>query len=879
MSAVGSLDFASLLRRYRRRSGLTQEELAERAGLSAASVSLLERGITLAPQRATVSMLSDALALAPDEAMAFLAQARRPQRSDSAGEFQEPLGAALPSNLPIPLTALIGREREVATLLEMLGRETTRLLTLTGPAGVGKTRLALELAASLQREYGQDLVFVNLIPVSEPERVLPAIAQALGVHQRDSVPVREALIHTLRDRSLVFVLDNFEQVLPAARAVLELLIGCPQVKALVTSRSALNARGEQCFPLAPLALPDLAHVDSIEAMCRVSTVSLFLERAHAATPDLTVTTLADGYLVAAICARLDGLPLAIELAAARVRHFGLRELHDRLAEPSFLGVLATGAQDLADHQRTMRSTIAWSYDLLTDEEKRLFRWLGVFVGGVTVDAAEAVVGTIDDSLMTQLVALLNASLAQCVDASQSRRYTQLVTLRAYAQEQLRAEGEWEEARRRHADYFRGLVELSFPDQVDQPQEIMARLEEEYENIRAALAWAWEAGETMRGLRTAAALRRFWASHSQYLEGLDWLERFITRAGAPTNREEQAALAEAWTGVLMITHRLDRLERAREAGETALALRLALGDKTQIAYATMNLANPIIALHDYERAQTLLEDCLTLHREIGNRRDQVFPLMNLGGLYYEMGRPQEALAYYEESLAISRQVGETDWARALTWNNIGETYIILDEPARAIEVTEPNYHLFTREHDVFGAATCAFTLGRAQWRAGDGEAARAYLDEAERLFRNLGNPAMAARILYFRASLALEQGELVAARQDLAQALDDLAGQMRADEYTWWLVERAATLARFCGASAQAALLYAAGISHRDAIGALVEPAEREMRARDREWLQCVMGEAALASVLEEGRSLSLDDATANLSQLLHQKRRSSDPTS
>ncbi len=248
MSAVGSLDFASLLRRYRRRSGLTQEELAERAGLSAASVSLLERGITLAPQRATVSMLSDALALAPDEAMAFLAQARRPQRSDSAGEFQEPLGAALPSNLPIPLTALIGREREVATLLEMLGRETTRLLTLTGPAGVGKTRLALELAASLQREYGQDLVFVNLIPVSEPERVLPAIAQALGVHQRDSVPVREALIHTLRDRSLVFVLDNFEQVLPAARAVLELLIGCPQVKALVTSRSALNARGEQCFP-------------------------------------------------------------------------------------------------------------------------------------------------------------------------------------------------------------------------------------------------------------------------------------------------------------------------------------------------------------------------------------------------------------------------------------------------------------------------------------------------------------------------------------------------------------------------------------------------------------------------------------------------------
>ncbi len=610
------------------------------------------------------------------------------------------------------MTALIGREREVAMLLELLGNETTRLLTLTGPAGVGKTRLALELAATLQREYGQDVVFVDLIPVSEPERVLPTIAQALGVHERDDTPVREALIHTLHNRSLVFVLDNFEQVLPAARAVLELLIGCPRVKALVTSRSALNVRGEQCFLVAPLALPDLAHVDSLEAMCRVSTVSLFLERAHAATPDFTATTLADGYLVAAICARLDGLPLAIELAAARVRHFGLRELHDRLAEPSFLGVLAEGAQDLADHQRTMRSTIAWSYESLSGEEKRLFRWLGVFVGGVASDAIEFVATMADDTLLACVTALTNASLLQYAQGMGARRYTQLVTLRAYAQERLRAEGEWEEARRRHADYFRGLVELSFPDQVDQPQQIMARLEGDYENIRAALTWAWETGETMHGLRTAAALRRFWASHSQYLEGLDWLERFITRAGAPTNRDEQVALAEAWTGVLMITHRLDRLEHAREAGEMALALRLALGDKTQTAYATMNLANPIIALHDYERAQALLEDCLTLHREIGNRRDQVFPLMNLGGLYYEMGRPQEALAYYEESLAISHQVGETDWARALTWNNIGEAYINLDEPARAIEVTEPNYRLFTREHDVFGAATCAFTLGRA-----------------------------------------------------------------------------------------------------------------------------------------------------------------------
>jgi predicted ATPase/DNA-binding XRE family transcriptional regulator len=866
---VDTPDFASLLRRYRRRSGLTQEELAERAGLSVASVSLLERGITLAPQRATVSLLCDALTLAPDEAAAFAAQARVGYPHDDTGNAQQRADGFLADDLPVPLTSLIGREREQAALLDLLGRETTRLLTLTGPAGVGKTRLALELAARLRREWrGRDVVFVGLIPIREPERVLPAIAQALDVHESDSLPLRETLIQTLHDRELALVLDNFEQVLPAARAVLELLIACPRVKALVTSRSPLNVRGEQCFPVAPLPLPDVAQLESLDALRRVPTVALFLDRARAVVPDFELMALEDGRLVADICARLDGLPLAIELAAARTRIFGLQQLRDRLAQQTFLGMLAEGAQDLADHQRTMRSTIAWSYDLLGDEEKRLFRWLGVFVGGAALDAVEAVVSVADDSLMRQLATLLNASLIQCVDEGGTRRYTQLVTLRAYAQEQLRAEGEWDEARRRHDGYFAGLVDLTFPDQVDQPQAVMARLEIEYENIRAALAWAWETGETMRGLHMAAHLRRFWASHSQYLEGLDWLDRFITQAGSPTQPKDRATLAEAWTGVLMITHRLDRLERARHAGETALALWRELGDRSQIAYSKMNLANTITALHDYERAKALYEEALALHRELGHPKDQIFPLMNLGGLYYEMGRPREALAYYEESIALSREVGETDWARALTWNNMGEAYLMLEEPARAIEVTEWNYQLFTREHDMYGAATCAFTLGRAYWRAGDSIAGREYLSEAERLFRTLGNPAMAARILYFRATFALEAHDVAAAHRDLAQALGDLSGQGRANEYIWWLAERAGTLARARGEPEQAARLYAAGTSHRDAIPGPVEPVEREMRARDLAWLRETMEEATLACALSEGQALPLDEVVGSVREAL-----------
>ena len=862
-------DFASLLRRYRRRSGLTQEELAERAGLSVASVSLLERGITLAPQRATVSLLCDALSLAPDEAAAFAAKARVGYPHDDTDNPQQRADGFLADDLPVPLTTLIGREREQAALLDLLGRETTRLLTLTGPAGVGKTRLALEMAARLRREWqGWDVVFVGLIPIREPERVLPAIAQALDVHESDSLPLRETLIQTLHDRELTLVLDNFEQVLPAARAVLELLIACPRVKALVTSRSSLNVRGEQCFPVAPLPLPDAAQLDSLDALRQVPTVALFLDRARAVAPNFEITTREDGRLVADICARLDGLPLAIELAAARARIFGLQQMHDRLAQQSFLGILAEGAQDLADHQRMMRSTIAWSYDLLSDEEQRLFRWLGVFVGGAALDATEAVTGTPDEMLLARLAMLVNASLIYCQDIGGVRRYSQLVTLRAYAQEQLRADGEWDEARRRHADYFVGLVELSFPDQVDQPGAVMARLEIEYENIRATLAWAWETGETMQGLHLAAHLRRFWASHSQYLEGLDWLDRFITRAGSPTQPKDRATLAEAWTGVLMITHRLDRLERARQAGETALALWRELGDRSQIAYSKMNLANTITALHDYERAKALYEDALALHRELGHLKDQIFPLMNLGGLYYEMGMPREALAYYEESLALSREVGETDWARALTWNNMGEAYLMLEEPARAIEVTEWNYQLFTREHDVYGAATCAFTLGRAYWRVDDGDTGREYLNEAERLFRTLGNPAMAARILYFRATFAFEAHDIAAAHRDLAQALGDLSGQGRANEYIWWLAERAGTLAHARSESEQAARLYAAGTSHRDAIPGPVEPVEREMRAHDLAWLQETIDGATLTCALSEGQALSLDEVVGALREVL-----------
>jgi predicted ATPase/DNA-binding XRE family transcriptional regulator len=875
MSVTNSSDFAALLQRYRRRSGFTQEALAERAGLSRAAVSLLERGNIRAPQRATVDMLSAALALAPEEAAEFMMKARRARRPEHAEYEDAPRAfadAVYDGRLPVPLTPLIGREQEQAALLKLLGRKTTRLFTLTGPAGVGKTRLALELAVNVHREWHWKVVFVELIPVREPERVLPAISQALGIRKRDDTPMHETLVRALHDRPIVLVLDNFEQVLPAARPLLELLIACGQVKALVTSRAPLNVRGEQIFPVAPLALPDPTELESLQAVSHVPTVALFLARAAASQHYFTLGTVEEGRLVADICARLDGLPLAIELAAARIRQFGLQQLHERLAQPALLGMLSDGPQDLADHQRTMRSTIAWSYALLGEEERRLFRSLGVFIGGASVEAMGAVTDMANDTLAAALAATVDANLLQCADVAGEQRYVQLVTLQAYARERLGTDGELEEARRRHAAYYLSLVELLLDEEVGQVENITARVEIEYENVRASLGWTWETGAIMRGLRMAGALWRFWDARARFLEGLDWLERFIGRADLPTSPEELRVLAQAWTGVLVMAHRLDRFDRAREAGEMALRLRQEIGNRTEIASAMMNLANTLTELREYERAQALYQECLALRREANNRRGMVFPLMNLGGLYQEMGRSKEALACYEESVALSREAGESDLARGLTWNSIGETYLLLDEPLRAVEVTKPNYLLFKREQSAFFAAICAFTLGRAQWRLGDMEDAHTSLIEAARLFSAVGSALMLVRVRYFQASLALDQGDIAAAQRELNQALADLAGEAHEGEYVWWLVERAGSLACQRGAPEQAARLYGAAIAHRDASPRPIEPAEKEIRARDLSWLRSMLGEPVLTACHAQGWALTPHDAIALVRQELEQFR-------
>jgi predicted ATPase/DNA-binding XRE family transcriptional regulator len=874
MAGNSAPSFATLLRGYRRERGLTQEELAGRAGVSPEAISMLERGLTQAPQRGTVELLAAAFDLTPEEAVIFAAAARQARWAEKGAGQREvaalaeaPSGGARGSaqaegSLPLPLTPLFGRERDEDALLRMLDDPTTRLLTLTGAAGVGKTRLALRLAMRLREERRQEVVFVDLIPAHDADRVLPVIAEALGLQDSGGLPLRDTVNQALRQRQATLVLDNFEQVLSAARVVLELLIGGLGVKALVTSRWPLNVRGERCYPVTPLALPDSTQLDSLDELRAVPTVALFVERAAATQPDFALTTLEEGRLIAKICARLDGLPLAIELAAARIRHVGLHRLGEWVAQPSFLGILSDGPQDLADHQRTMRSTITWSYNLLSAERQRVFRWLGVFVGGASVDAVAVVTECATEALLADLAVLVDAHLLRRTDAVDAQRHTQLVTIQAYAQEQLRATGEWDEARRRHAKYFLDLTQRIDFRLTDQPEGLFALLQLEYENVRAALTWAWETGDIQHGMRMVSRLRRYWDTRAQFREGLDWLERFVARAGAFSTLEEREHLAQAWTGVLVMAYRLDRLDRACEAAEAALALRRALGDRNHIAGALGNLANVVTQLHDYDRARALYEECLTLYRETGEHRDMVFPLFNLGNLYVDTGRPREALAYFEESLALSRAVGESELARAATWNGLGEALIVLDEALRAAEVTAPAYRCCTLERSAYWVANCAWTLGRAYWRLGDATAARTYLDEAVDTFDALGSVAGAARVRYFRASLGLAHDDVTGALNDITQALAALIHRTDASEYLWWLIERVGTLARRRGALERAARLHGAAVAHRDVAPRLLDPAERVLRQRDRECLCAAVDESALALYFAEGQALTLDAALA-----------------
>jgi predicted ATPase len=500
------LPFGLVLKRFRLAAGLTHEALAERALLGARTISDLERGVSRAPRADTLALLIEALDLPPDQRDALRAAARpHPDPTpgaDSSGRSR--------IYLPQPLTTFVGREQEARTVHDLLGRDDTRLVTLTGPGGVGKTRLALRVAAQVVGAFPDGVFAVDLAPISDPNSVCDAIARVLEVSD-EYRPTLPSLIAALGEKRLLLLLDNFEHLIAAAPRVIDLLRGCPHLKVLATSRAALRLSGEQEFLVPTLAVPDPTRLPEIETLLGYAAVRLFVDRAARVRPDFALTA-DNAAAVAAICARLDGLPLAVELAAARVRALPPQMLLERLQTANLptLDLLTRGAQDAPTRQQTLRDTIAWSCDQLDESERTLFRRLAVFSGGYTLEAAEAICNPPREpsrgdaasvlgerfsqiNIFQALLSLVDKNLMDQTDGLDGLpRFRMLETIRAFALEQLVASGEEAEVRREHATYYLSLVKatgaLLFASERKQAMQAA-----EQGNVQAALQWLVQYG--------------------------------------------------------------------------------------------------------------------------------------------------------------------------------------------------------------------------------------------------------------------------------------------------------------------------------------------------------------------------------------------------
>ena len=724
------------------------------------------------------------------------------------------------SRLPAPLTPLVGREQEIAAVCALLWRPEVRLVTLTGTGGVGKTRLALGVAAAVNADFADGICLVALAPLIDPGLVLSTIAQALGVQEQGSRPLREGLQDHLREKQLLLLLDNFEQVVSAAPVVAELLVAAPRLRVLVTSRTSLHLSGEHEFVVPPLALPDLRNLPPPDRLLQYGAIRLFVARAQAAHSAFVMTA-ENATAIAAICQQVDGLPLAIELAAGRSKLFAPQALLSRLRNR--LTLLVGGAQDLPLRQQTLRGTIAWSYDLLGQDEKALFRRLAVFVGGCTLEAAEAVCTAQGDLLIDVLeavAALVDKSLLrQETQADGQPRLLMLETIREYALERLATSGEAEAVQRQHAIFFLRFSEEAEP-KIRGAEHFLwrTRLEVEHDNLRAALRWTLESQEAEMGMQLAFSLVAFWRASNQDREGRNWCEQVLAQPGTS----------------------------ARTAAR-AMAL-LAAGAMTMFQ-------------GDLPQAQLLLEESIAIGREVGRAAKRTLALalalLAYGALL--QGNLGAARELAEEGVRLFREVGEA-WGTALALNHLGRATLELGDPVAARPLLEESAALF-RAGNMQRLAMPLNTLGRVALRQGDDTGARAYCEEALSVARATGDELFIAEALAQLGTVALHVGDSGQATALYQQSLTLIWTR----GYRECIAEDLAGLAAassLLGQPERAARLFGAVEALREVSGIRLSPLPRADYDWAVEGIRAHLDEATFAQAWEKGRAMPLEQAIA-----------------
>lgn len=911
------LTFGALLRRYRRDAALTQEELAERAGLSLRTIGDIERGIPRVYRSDTVDLLARALRLSEPARIAFRAAAVVLMEADDS------VPVAYSATLPAQTTSFLGRDKESLDLTGLL-RGGRRLVTLTGPPGVGKTRLALRVASALAGTdaYPAGAVFVELAAVQDHTGVLAAIAAALGVREKRGPSIEAAFTTRSRAGRLLLVLDNFEHVLPAVPLIVAML-AAPNLAILATSRIALGARGEQVVAVTPLILPPPGPLASLDALASVPSVALFIERARAVSPTFVLSA-HNAAGVAAVCRTLDGLPLAIEFAAAWIRTFTPGDMAARL--PSLLA-LPLPAIEKPVRQLSLWHALDWSHALLDAPARVLLRRLTVFTGGATLLAVEAVCAVEDDPILggsagvaRRLRTLIEANLIRLDTADGEPRVGMLETVREYARERLAESDESEMMVERHAQYYLRLADTITPD-VDTPGPIgaaaLARLEHEHDNLRATLRWTLTTGDATSGLRLAASLSRFWAINGYYTEGIRWLEETLAAAARYPDAPVAMDLDEDHQSKASIRERVPAAVRARalvaaselvlEQGDPGRAGVLcahsldrarAAGDRTAEALSLVVLGSIAGSDGDDIQQRALHEEGLAILRTLDDPRLQHRILLTIAGTARTQAAFDRAASLYNELLGVYESLHE-DAGRAMVLYWLGYLARLQGRYEDAWSCYDKSLTLARNDGNVRGEAWTLLGCGDLARDCGDSATVEARSGEALRLFQRLGdNPGVAYATHNIGVAFG-QRGDIVEARTLCTEALvlfkdagdrggasealaslgtveraagDDLRAEMRyseALEIAWTQEQRRHVVAALEGLASMAArhpttpqlrrtaFLLGAADGLSISLGLAIRPVDRAVRESDMTRARAALGEVLFARAWDEGHSLPL----------------------